>query len=249
MRSGTLKITRLDLAGLIDGVWYTWREQLREFPFFALEQDAAQKLLLLTAREAGIQGEASKGKHQDAEAVDAQLREITQGVTVSEDEIAAYYGQVKDTTGIPLSRVRDSIRKAIEQEKHDAAIDEYLRTLGKRIDIIVSAEWVREQAKLSGENPISKARSSNRPSLVAFSSGSCCGSDRTGPMLDELRAAYGDKLNIVHVDARHHPLLLARHSIRSVPTYILYDRNGEESSRQRGLLDVARLRELAGVPD
>jgi thioredoxin 1 len=167
-------------------------------------------------------------------------------VTVTEEEIAAFYEKIKDLVAAPLEEVRDQIRAELESEKRDAAIHECVRTLGKRMDIVVSDPWVREQAKRAADNPIARARASGKPTLVAFSSGTCCGPDLAAPLLDELREQHGDALNVVHMDARDEPLLMARHNVRSVPTFLLYDKNGQEIARRTGDLNPDEVTKLLG---
>lgn len=62
----------------------------------------------------------------------------------------------------------------------------------------------------------------------------------------DLTERYGEKLNVVHIDVRMEPLLMARHNVRFIPTFILYDNAGKEVGRRLGDLKPEEVAKLVG---
>ena len=63
------------------------------------------------------------------------------------------------------------------------------------------------------------------------------------PILEQLKAAVGDKLRIIKVDVDKHNEIAAQYRILSVPTLMLF-RNGEVLYRNSGVMDKAELMAL-----
>ena len=63
------------------------------------------------------------------------------------------------------------------------------------------------------------------------------------PILEQLKAAVGDKLRIIKVDVDKHNEIAAQYRIQSVPTLMLF-RNGEVLYRNSGVMDKAELMAL-----
>ncbi|MFO7898678.1 MAG: thioredoxin family protein, partial [Planctomycetota bacterium] len=81
------------------------------------------------------------------------------------------------------------------------------------------------------DNPVNEARAADKPALVAFSSAGCCGPDEVAPLLNAVRGKWDEALSIVYIDAASDPVLAARYNVRTVPTLIVYDKQGEETAR------------------
>ena len=79
--------------------------------------------------------------------------------------------------------------------------------------------------------------------LVDFFATWCQPCKMQHPILEQLKAAVGDRLRIIMVDVDRHTDIAAQYGIRSVPTLMLF-RNGEELCRESGVMSKADLMAL-----
>ena len=119
-------------------------------------------------------------------------------------------------------------------------MDEHVRTLGQRISIEVSASWTKEQAALAKDNPVDKARSSGKPSLVDFGSTGCRPCDMLAPILETLKTKYAGKVNVLFIHVGQEQILAARYGIQTIPMQFFYDKDGKEVFRHVGFWPQAR---------
>ena len=85
--------------------------------------------------------------------------------------------------------------------------------------------------------------SSDQLVLVDFFATWCQPCKMMHPILEQLKAAVGDKLRIIKVDVDKHNEIAAQYRIQSVPTLMLF-RNGEVLYRNSGVMDKAGLMAL-----
>lgn len=85
--------------------------------------------------------------------------------------------------------------------------------------------------------------SSDQLVLVDFFATWCQPCKMMHPILEQLKAAVGDKLRIIKVDVDKHNEIAAQYRILSVPTLMLF-RNGEVLYRNSGVMDKAELMAL-----
>mgnify|MGYP004458847933 FL=1 len=85
--------------------------------------------------------------------------------------------------------------------------------------------------------------SSDQLVLVDFFATWCQPCKMMHPILEQLKAAVGDKLRIIKVDVDKHNTIAAQYRIQSVPTLMLF-RNGEVLYRNSGVMDKAELMAL-----
>lgn len=85
--------------------------------------------------------------------------------------------------------------------------------------------------------------SSDQLVLVDFFATWCQPCKMMHPILEQLKAAVGDKLRIIKVDVDNHNEIAAQYRIQSVPTLMLF-RNGEVLYRNSGVMDKAELMAL-----
>ncbi|WP_304611667.1 thioredoxin [Paramuribaculum intestinale] len=87
----------------------------------------------------------------------------------------------------------------------------------------------------------------SKPTLVDFFATWCGPCKMQGPILEQVKAIFGDSVNIIKIDVDRNPELSATYHIRSVPTLILFV-NGEAAWRGYGLHQAdqleAKLREF-----
>ncbi len=86
------------------------------------------------------------------------------------------------------------------------------------------------------------------PRFIEVGADSCVPCKMMKPVLDELRSDYPGELKIEFADAWKNPELSDRYGVRSIPTQIIYDAEGNEVFRHTGFWakeDIdAKLREL-----
>lgn len=237
LQSETFKVTGQDVADELAKVPEQLRAQFKNSLFFFLEQMSTERLLLADARRAAAANQRDLAGVADREVIRQYLGTIGAGAEVKDPELAEFYQQNTCLwNNATLDQVRGQIKDHLLQQKRDQAILAQFRTLGERVPVTVSRAWAKAQAVAAKDNPIDRARAAGKPVLVSFSSGSCCGPDKLVPVLQGLEAKYRDKLTIVTVSPRQEQVLAARFGVDTVPTLILYHKDGHETWRQVGFL-------------
>ena len=230
VKAGELVISDKQLTDEIAGARESLQVQLKKNAFFLAEQMAARQLL---SREAKAANPA--GKAEELEQVDSYLESISAKVSVSDEEIAAFYAKNKDMfDGADLAAAKTFVKNIVLEHKQQDAVETHIRTLGQRVIIEVSATWAKEQAVLARDNVVDKARLSDKPSVVDFGSKGCRPCDMLAPILDTLRTKYEGKANVVFVSVREEQILAARYGIQSIPVQIFFDKQGKEVFRHVG---------------
>jgi thioredoxin 1 len=204
--------------------------QLAKYKFFLLERHAMNMILLQEAKKAG-----SKENEPEEEIITRFLVQKASQVTVSETELKQFYAQNKDSLGgVPFDQVKDTLEGYLIDEKRQRAIGTYILGLGRQIPIQVDAKWVEKQNLLAKDNPVDRARSSGKPTLVEFGATGCVPCDMMQPVLENLRKKYQDRLNIVFIHVGEEQILGARYGITSIPVQAFFDLSGKEFFRHTG---------------
>lgn len=182
LQSGSLLLDASDLEKALEEIPQQVREDMRNNLFFLLEQKSTRELLLQEAL-----GKDSQETQTPAD-TDTRIREYLEkaigAVEATDAEVATFYEENKDMCGgASLDRIKDDLRQYVISQKRQEAVDEHIRTMGKRRDIVLSSAWVESQAALARNNPVDKARSSGRPSLIDFGSTGCRPCDMMAPIL------------------------------------------------------------------
>ena len=225
------KVTRSEMNAAIEQQEPQMRRQMEKNLLFLLDQIAIRKVLLVEARKAGIPGE---GKEENR-AIDELLKRKTASVSVSDDEVRSFYRENREMTGgAPFEQIRDDIRKYLLQEKKSAFVATHISSLTKSARLSVNESWVDRHARIALDNPVDKARSSGKPTLVEFGATGCIPCDKMQPILENLRKNYPGKLNVVFVHVREEAMLAARYGIRSIPIQAFFDEKGREVFRHAG---------------
>jgi len=226
-----------DLTKLIRDQNPQMQSQLEKNLFFLLEQEATRRLLLSEAKKAGIES----GKDETA-AANALLAKRTQTVEVSEQEARSFYLDNKELfAGAPFEQVAENIRQYLFQGKKQQAVLDYIDRLGQETNLRINADWVKGQIVFARDNPVDQARSSGKPTLVEFGATGCVPCDMMQPILEQLRADFSAKLNVVFVHVGQEQLLAARFGVRSIPVQVFYDAHGNEVFRHTGFLPKDRV--------
>ncbi|MCJ7693016.1 MAG: thioredoxin domain-containing protein, partial [Sedimentisphaerales bacterium] len=182
---------------------------------------------------------SEKGKDvnsmDDNQLVRSFFEELTKDVKVTDKDIETFYKENESVfCGTPLKSVRKQIESYVLQDKKQRFVDQYIQTLGQKLEIVVSDSWTKQQAANAKDNPLDKVRASGKPTLAIFSASSCCGPDKMIPIRDALLKKYDTKINIVYIEPKKEQILAARYGIRAIPTQVFYDSKGKEFFRHSG---------------
>ena len=218
------------------------RKRLEKNLFFLLEQKAMEMLIRQDALSMGISADQPK-----EEMLQAYVERLTEGLTVNEAEIRAFYESNKEmVSGMPFDQVRGSIEPFLLEQKKRAVLDDRIEGLGKRTDIRLNRDWVKKHAELGRDNPVDKARMSGKPTLLEFGAAGSVPCAMMQPILDKLRKKFPAKLNVVFVHVGENRILGARFGIRSIPVQVFYDQKGKEVFRHVGFFAEEKiLKQLA----
>ncbi len=87
--------------------------------------------------------------------------------------------------------------------------------------------------------PTSRSVSSARvvPRLVDVGAGKCIPCKAMAPILDQLRADYAGRLEVVFVDVWKEPDEARSYGVHMIPTQIFYGPDGRELARHEGFID------------
>jgi thioredoxin 1 len=235
LKASDIQITKSDIDAAIGKQPQQFQQELTRNAFFVLEQDATEKLLKKLAKERLPIQDKDVNSMDDSQMIKTLFEELAKDVKVTAGDVETFYKENESVfCGTPLEKVRAQIESYVLQDKKQRFIDEYINTIGQRIDIQVSSTWIKNQAQLAKDNPLDKARTNGKPTLAVFSAKSCCGPDKMLPVISTVQEKCRDKINIVYIEPRQEQILSARYGIRSIPTQIFYDAAGKEFSRHSG---------------
>ncbi|MCK8603656.1 thioredoxin domain-containing protein [Desulfoferrobacter suflitae] len=231
LAAGDLSISREEIMKAVNNEDASLRRQLESNLFFVLEQEAARRVLVNEAKKKGI----SAAGGDDNRAIQALFESVAGDVSVSDEEAESFYRANKEMVGgAPFEQVKDGIRQYLLQDKRQQAVTAYVESLTKTLHIRVNQKWVEAQNRMAMDNPVDKARSSGKATMVEFGAAGCVPCDKMQPILDKLRKDYPEKLNVVFVHVREEQILAARYGIRSIPVQAFFDADGEEVFRHVG---------------
>jgi len=211
--------------------------QFAKHKFFLLEKYAMNKILLQEAKKAGF-----KDSESEEEMIMKLLAQKASQVAVTDEELKQFYTQNKEAlAGQPFDQVRDTLESYLIDEKRQRAVGEYIFELGRQIPIQVDAKWAEKQSRQAKDNPVDRARTSGKPTLVEFGATGCVPCDMMQPVLENLRNKYQERLNIVFVHVGEDQILGARYGITSIPVQAFFDHSGKEVFRHTGFFAQAEV--------
>jgi len=244
VRSSSVTITEADVEKELKAVPPGLREMLARQTFYVAERIVTRPLLLAEGKAAWP---AEKPAPSSEEAyINALLKPVIDKVAVTESEVQAFYDRNATLLGgAPLKGVKASIEAYLRREREQAAVQGYIRGIGRRTAVEVSAAWARTQLKAARENPVDEARwSGKRPTLAAFGAAGCCGPDVTQPLVAAVAERLKDRAAVVYVDGRQEFIVSERYGVEAFPTFVIFDAKGTEVARRSGAMSEDALVEL-----
>ncbi|MFO8081335.1 MAG: thioredoxin family protein [Armatimonadota bacterium] len=245
VQSGDLTVTREEIDAFIEKRATTpeAKEELQAEAFFVAEQLAVEPLLEREAEEWAEQQDDAP----DVGVIDAYVQHLAEQVTVSDEDVRAFYDANKDMVqGATYEQVAPQIRSMVERQEQQAAVTDHINGVGKRQGVAVDADFLVEVAPKAFDNPVDQARRSGKPTFVDFGAEGCQACDMMAPIIEELEAEMGDRVNIILIQVDEEQYLTARYGVRSIPVQYIYDAEGREVFDHTGFLSKdAILEQLA----
>src|SRR5512137_111193 len=90
-----------------------------------------------------------------------------------------------------------------------------------------NSDWV-------GATPLEEALANGKPTIAEFGASTCVPCKAMKPILEEMVAEYGDKLNLSFIDVRYNTNLTTKYKISLIPTQVFFDSAGQEVTRHVG---------------
>jgi len=235
LKTDGIEIAQKDIEQSIMEQPEQFQQELKKNAFFVLEQEATGKLLkILAQKHLSGQGKDTSSL-TDQQMFQTYFDNLTKDITVTDRDVETFYKENESVfCGTPLESVRKQIVSYVLQDKQQRFVDQYIKTLGQKMEILVSDSWAKMQAELAKDNPLDKSRASGKPTLAIFSASSCCGPDKMIPIRDALLKKYDSSINIVYIEPQKEQILAARYGIRSIPTQVFFDSKGKEFYRHSG---------------
>jgi len=251
LKSDAVQVSAKELQEEIDKAPELLRDQIKKNLPFVLEQMATGKLLLAAARKGAAEKKTDVSKKTDDDIIRDYFDPVASAVKVTKKEVKNFYDRnVALCGGTPFEKMKDELEAYVLQQKKEAAVMAHVRTLGQRMDITVSAAWLKAQVPLARDNPVDKARGAGKPVFVDFGGKSCCGPDQMLPVVEAIEGKFKDKLAVLYVEAKDYQVLAARYGVNSIPAQILFDKDGKEVFRHSGLMsgeEIAEQLKAVGV--
>jgi len=209
--------------------------ELKKNALFQLEQIATFKLLLIEATTAAKKADKDISKETEQQIVRNYLTTAAKTVDVNDAEIRDFYNSNTQMIGsASLTQIGPQIKQYLLGQKQQELIDKHIRTTGLRMRIEIAFSWLKAEAATARDNPVDKARTSGKPSLVDFGSVGCVPCDMMAPILDTLKKKYEGKVNVLFVHVKDRPILAGRYGIQTIPVQVFFDKTGKEVFRHTG---------------
>lgn len=240
LKSGDVEVKKEELDAELAKLPTGTRDEMEKNRLYLLENMVEPKLLLRAANSQ--RGTSQGGPLPTQDAVKTYLDSISADVTVSDEEVSAFYEANKDMCGgAKFNQIKDQLHDYVLQQKKQDAVKEHIRTLGQRIPITVASDWAKEQASLALDNAVDKARKSGLPSLVDFGSTGCRSCAMMAPILDTLETKYAGKVNVLFIHVQQQAALAARYGITTIPVQVFFDKDGREIHRNNGVMSQEQI--------
>ncbi|MFH1024156.1 MAG: thioredoxin domain-containing protein [Planctomycetota bacterium] len=252
LKAETFQVTEKEFQAEVEKAQEIVRESIRKNAPFFLEQMVEDRLILEAAKKSAAARKADiAGKSDPVIVMEYFEPVLAQVKSPGEAELKEFYDKnVALCGGASFDKVKEDLVGYLLQQKKEAAAAVYVRSLGQRTAITVSAAWLKIQIPLCRDNSVDKVRSGGKPAVVGFGGKSCCGPDKMAPVLGAISEKFKDGVSVVIIEAKGEPVLSGRYGIRSIPAQIFFDKAGREVFRHEGLMseeDVVKQFQAMGV--
>ena len=194
----------------------------------------AMKLRIDTIGEVKVKIKADKTNRDNIIINELFTRVAISGVSVTEDEIAAFYNDNKaQMNNMTLDQMRPQIQEYLRQQKHQAAVEQYIADLVNRVKITRNEKW-RQAEENKAVNPVRDALKNGQPTMVDFGSTTCMPCIQMKPIIEELQTELAGKANIVFINVNEYPVLSRQYKITLIPLQVFFDKAGSEIYRHIG---------------
>ncbi len=250
------KITKKQLDSMLNIMPAQIKEYYKDDKPGFLEELITRQLLISEAKKQKIDHqedfkEYAKQNPDKKEDIMANLllRKIANSITISEQELKDFFNQYKDQLpNKDYESVKEQLRPMAIEEKQRQTIDDFINDLKTKAEIVRNEKWIKEQERLAGDNPLSKALKSGRPVLADFGRGTCIPCKMMQPILEKMQKEYAGKAEILIIDVGEYASLARKYKIMMIPTQIFFDASGKEVFRHQGFMPeqdiVAQLKKL-----
>ena len=100
-----------------------------------------------------------------------------------------------------------------------------------------------DMGKLAPDAP-SPSPARGRVTMIDLGATECIPCKMMAPIIEELKAEYAGKAEIVFIDVWKDPPQAEKFGVQAIPTQIFFDRNGREVYRHTGFLDKQAIVEI-----
>ncbi len=98
-------------------------------------------------------------------------------------------------------------------------------------------------APATGTDAVQFALRKGKPMVVQFGANACAACREMKPILAALSNQYGDRIEVLDVDAIRHRSYLAAYRVQAMPTQVFFDASGRETSRNMGTIGATEILE------
>lgn len=246
LRSGDIVITKDDFKAGLGSLPGMIKDQCAADPYFGLEIVAMPRLLISEAQKfyaaQGVQAPA--GEQLIKQYIATLVAKLN--IKVTDDEIKAL---MKEQGVAPekLEEVRKQATDIITQRKAGNETWKMWAETGKRINIEVSEEWVKECSTNMKESVVDKARKSGKPAIVAFLSGlsrNKAVKEQMTALLTKCAKDNEGKIEILNLDLMGNAVLAMRFGISFGNSgVVFFDKSGKETARVFGVMSEEAFKE------
>jgi len=85
-----------------------------------------------------------------------------------------------------------------------------------------------------GATPLNEALANGKPTVAEFGAATCVPCKAMKPILEEVVAEYGDRINLSFIDVRYNSNLTTKYKVSLIPTQVFFDSTGQEVTRHVG---------------
>jgi len=217
-----------------------------------LEQLIAERMLIQEAEKKGFKNDLENINDKEKQKnilIGKLFSHLTDNVEVTDSQIRKFYETNKaEMNPVPYEQVKVNIKEYLTNKKKNQIIEEYLKNLQEKSNVVKNEKWLKAQQVSKTENPLNEVLNNGRPTVVDFGAKSCAPCKMMVPIFEELEKQYKGRADILIIEIYDYRDLATKYQIRAVPTQVFFDKKGIEKWRHEGFLPkeeiVKKLEEL-----